>query len=169
MHQQDFQAAFQGSLLAFPHILDLFRQVLHINLRPPPGADQGGLFPSPCKKVSVVVMCSHANDLEITQGATVLKTSGPALLGRLPGDFGLEHGVQNCQQFPHAGRQKRMELRSKKKNISNQRHASATPGNISHACISHPRSTHDSRQKINPCRRSRSHRSRIDVPVHRSH
>jgi hypothetical protein len=67
MHQQDFQAAFQGSLLAFPHILNLFRQVLNINFRPPPGTNQGGLLPSPCKKVSVVVMCSHANDLEITQ------------------------------------------------------------------------------------------------------
>jgi hypothetical protein len=39
-------------------------------------------------------------------GATVLKTSGPALLGRLPRGLGLEHRVQDRQQFAHAGGQR---------------------------------------------------------------
>jgi hypothetical protein len=35
----------------------------------------------------------------------VLKTSGPALLRRLPEGFGLKHRVQEGQQFAHAGGQ----------------------------------------------------------------
>lgn len=38
----------------------------------------------------------------------MLKTSGPALLGRLPRGLGLEHGVQDRQQFTHAHGQRHL-------------------------------------------------------------